>query len=44
MAAYCLPDVDDPCRSKHTRELDHLIAATFGLWEVVIPESRLFTL
>lgn len=43
MAAYCLPEPGVFERSRQTRELDHLLAATFGLWEAVIPESRLFT-
>ncbi len=42
VAAYCLPDASTLARSKHTRDLDHIIAATFGLWESVIPASRRF--
>ena len=30
--------------SPETRELDHVLAATFGLWELVLPASRRFTL
>jgi hypothetical protein len=26
-----------------TRELDHVIAAVFGLWDHIIPDSRLFS-
>ena len=38
-AAYCLP-LPDLQRSADTRQLDHLLAAAFGLWELVIPASR----
>ena len=41
-AAYCLPDVADLERRRDTRELDHVLAATFGLWNLVIPASRRF--
>ncbi len=41
LAAYCLPN-SLLSRSKATRELDHIIAATFGLWERIIPKRRLF--
>jgi hypothetical protein len=33
---YCLPDVADLERRRDTRELDHVLAATFGLWNLVI--------
>ena len=42
LAAYCLPDKDSLARGKHTRELDHMIAAIFGLWDVVLPASKRF--
>jgi hypothetical protein len=42
LAAYCLPDKDTLARGKHTRELDHMIAAIFGLWDVVLPASKRF--
>ena len=42
LAAYCLPEPGALERSKTTRELDHVIAATFGLWDRIIPESRRF--
>ena len=42
LAAYCLPDPASLGRGRATRELDHVIAATFGLWEQIIPESRRF--
>lgn len=35
-AAYCLPTVDQQESSAETRELDHLLAAHFGWWDVVI--------
>jgi len=44
LAAYCLPDAGTLARGVETRELDHVLAATFGLWDVVIPLSRRFTL
>ncbi|EDM77449.1 hypothetical protein PPSIR1_38079 [Plesiocystis pacifica SIR-1] len=40
-AAFCDP-AENLARSKHTLELDHVIAATFGLWDAVIPEARRF--
>jgi hypothetical protein len=42
LAAYCLPE-EALARGSETRELDHVLAATFGLWEAVIPASRRFT-
>lgn len=44
LAAYCLPDRPALGRTRATRELDDVIAATFGLWELIIPESRRFVL
>jgi hypothetical protein len=41
-AAYCLPERTTLNRSKHTHELDHMLAATFGLWEQVLPASKRF--
>ena len=35
LASYCLP-------GKVTRELDHVLAAIFGLWDVVLPASKRF--
>lgn len=43
LAAYCLPNSQRSSRTKYTRELDHVIAATFGLWERIIPKRRLFS-
>jgi hypothetical protein len=42
LAAYCLPDRSTFSRSRHTRELDHMLAAIFGLWEHVLPASKRF--
>jgi hypothetical protein len=44
LAAYCLPDAPSYARGAATRELDHVLAATFGLWDLVIPEGRRFTI
>lgn len=44
LAAYCLPDANGFERGRHTRELDHVLAATFGLWWRIIPERRRFDL
>jgi hypothetical protein len=41
-AVHCLPDKPDLARTTATRELDHVLAAVFGLWEHVIPEARRF--
>ena len=41
LAAYCLPETTLQ-RSAMTRDLDHILAATFGLWEAVIPDARRF--
>lgn len=38
-----LPSPPDLARTNSTRELDHILAAVFGLWDQVIPEERLFT-
>ena len=40
-AAHCLPG-PDLARGANTRQLDHLLAAAFGLWELVIPAARRF--
>ena len=39
-AVYCLPDARTFQPSTDTRELDHVIAAVFGLWTRIIPEAR----
>ena len=41
-AAFCLPEGAPFPRTDSTLELDHFLAATFGLWTQVIPESRRF--
>ena len=40
LAAYCLPERETLGRSKATRELDHVLAAIFGLWDTVLPASK----
>ena len=42
LAAYCLPDRETLARGKPTRELDHVLAAIFGLWDIVLPASKRF--
>lgn len=42
LAAYCLPDAGTLARGKLTRELDHMLAAIFGLWELVLPANKRF--
>jgi hypothetical protein len=39
-AAYCLPNREQADSSAETRELDHLLAAHFGWWDVVIGAKR----
>jgi hypothetical protein len=41
LAAHCMPD-PELARSKATRELDYILAATFGLWEQILPASKRF--
>jgi hypothetical protein len=43
LASYCLPERPDLARTLATRELDHVLAAVFGLWDHVIPNDRLFS-
>lgn len=40
-AVACEPG-DDLARSRKTLELDHVIGAVFGFWDIVLPEDRLF--
>ncbi len=40
LASFCLPDRESLARNPNTRELDHVLAMTFGLWSMVLPESR----
>ena len=42
LAAYCLPDEGTLGRNKTTRELDHMLAAIFGFWDLVLPASKKF--
>jgi hypothetical protein len=42
LAAYCLPERGN-ARSRVTRELDYILAATFGFWEQILPVSKRFT-
>ena len=42
LAAYCLPDTLTAARSPETRELDHFLSATFGLWDMILPITRRF--
>ena len=41
LAAHCMPE-RTLNRSKTTRELDHMLAAIFGFWELVLPASKRF--
>lgn len=41
LAAYCLPETS-LTRSKATRELDYILAATFGFWEQILPSAKRF--
>lgn len=40
LAAHCQPERPLLARSRTTRELDYLLAATFGFWEQILPASR----
>lgn len=42
LAAYCWPEPAKLTRSKQTRELDHMLAAVFGFWDLVLPANRRF--
>lgn len=39
-AAYCLPARPELARTAETRELDHVVAAVFGLWDYVLKDHR----
>ncbi|HEY0192311.1 MAG TPA: PD-(D/E)XK nuclease superfamily protein [Kofleriaceae bacterium] len=41
LAAACLPEANLG-RSKATRELDYILAATFGFWEQILPAAKRF--
>ncbi len=42
LACSCMPDPTTLARTKQTRELDHILAATFGFWDLVLPASKRF--
>ena len=39
-AAYCLPVTEQSEVSEETRELDHLVAAHFGWWDVLVAGKK----
>jgi hypothetical protein len=39
-AAYCLPTPDQTSTTPDTRELDHLLAAHFGWWDVLVEHRK----
>jgi len=41
LGANCLPD-QTLARTKQTRELDHMLAAIFGFWDLVLPANKKF--
>jgi hypothetical protein len=41
MAAYCWPG-EEGARSKDTKELDHILAMTFGWWDLIVDEGKRF--
>lgn len=43
MAAHCLPNDSDP-RNGNTKELDHILAMTFGWWDIVVDQAKKFVL
>jgi len=43
IAAYCLPE-EDLSPSASTIELDHLVAMTFGYWDLVLRKKKPFAL
>jgi hypothetical protein len=42
LACSCMPDPTTLARNKQTRELDHMLAAIFGFWDLVLPASKKF--
>jgi len=42
LGVYCLPVAPELARMPATLELDHVLAAVFGLWDFVVPDARLF--
>lgn len=41
-SVYCLPEDPGLARTKNTLELDHVIGSVFGLWDLVLPDNKLF--
>ncbi|NVB43004.1 hypothetical protein G6O69_34600 [Pseudenhygromyxa sp. WMMC2535] len=41
-AVFCDPEAGVGRGAAQTVELDHVLASVFGLWSLVIPESRRF--
>ena len=41
-AAHCLPDSERWERTTRTRELDHMLAISFGWWDLVIGKKKPF--
>ncbi len=39
-AAYCLPGADQKDSDNETRELDHLLAAHFEWWDVLVGSKK----
>src|SRR5262249_4322922 len=42
LACSCMPDAATLGRTKQTRELDHILAAIFGFWDLVLPANKKF--
>ena len=42
MAAYCMPDSETLAPAPATRELDHVMAATFEWWDIVVDGKKPF--
>jgi hypothetical protein len=40
LAAYCLPQAGQVDTTSETRELDHLLAAHFGWWDVLVEKKK----
>jgi len=43
LAVSCMPEQPALARTNDTLELDHVLAAVFGLWDFVIPNNRAFS-
>ena len=44
IAAYCLPEREGLACSRHTRELDHMLAIHFEWWDVLVSHRSVFDL